>query len=209
MSVRVTQVICQSFACPEAYSGWQQRNIKFPHHWIFVSGIHLWPVDPSSHNGPTLWNVYPAIVSSHYNDVIVGTMASQIPSLTIVYSAVYSGADQRKHQSSASLAFVRGIHRSPVNSPHKWPVTRKMFPFDDVIMVLERPVTHIMNKDSRALSNGQISFGMNAFNIRSIFFFIIKFLLSASYIETLQIRYAEILLPHFIFTSVYRSSVWK
>ena len=46
----------------------------------------------------------------------------------------YSAADQRKHQSSASLAFVRGIHRWPVNSPHKWPVTRKMFPFDDVIM---------------------------------------------------------------------------
>ena len=47
---------------------------------------------------------------------------------------VYSGADQRKHQSSTSLAFVRGIHRWPVNSPHKWPVARKMFPFDDVIM---------------------------------------------------------------------------
>ena len=55
------------------------------------------------------------------------TMASQITSLTIVYSAVYSGADQRKHQSSASLAFVRGIHQWPVNSPHKWPVTRKSF----------------------------------------------------------------------------------
>ena len=65
----------------------------------------------------------------------MGTMASQITSLTIVYSTVYSGADQRKHQSSASLAFVRGIHRWPVNSPHKWPVTRKMFPFDDVIML--------------------------------------------------------------------------
>ena len=61
-------------------------------------------------------------------------MASQITSLTIVYPTVYSAADQRKHQNSASLAFVRGIHRSPVNSPHKWPVTRKMFPFDDVIM---------------------------------------------------------------------------
>ena len=47
----------------------------------------------------------------HYSDVIVGTMASQITSLTIVYSTVNSGADQRKHQSSASLAFVRGIHR--------------------------------------------------------------------------------------------------
>ena len=61
-------------------------------------------------------------------------MASEITSLTIVYSVAYSDADQRKHQSSASLAFVRGIHRGPVNSPHKWPVTRKMFPFDDVIM---------------------------------------------------------------------------
>ena len=70
----------------------------------------------------------------HYNDVIMGAMASQITSLTTVYSTVYSGAHQRKHQSSASLAFVRGIHRWPVNSLHKWPVTRKMFEFDDVIM---------------------------------------------------------------------------
>ena len=76
-----------------------------------------------------------AMVSvSHYNDVIMGTIASQITSLTIVYSTVYSGADQSKHQSSASLAFMWGIHRGPVNSPQKWPVTRKMFPFDDVIM---------------------------------------------------------------------------
>ena len=64
----------------------------------------------------------------------MGSIASQITSLTIVYSSVNSGADQRKHQSSASLAFVRGIHRRPVNSPHKGPVTRKLFPFDDVIM---------------------------------------------------------------------------
>ena len=62
----------------------------------------------------------------HYSDVIMGMMASQTASLTIVYSTVYSGADQRKHQSFASLAFVRGIYRWPVNSPHKWPVTRKM-----------------------------------------------------------------------------------
>ena len=71
--------------------------------------------------------------SSHYSDVIMGTIASQITSLTIVYSTIYSDADQRKHQSSASLAFVWWIHRGPVNSPHKWPVTRKMFPFDDII----------------------------------------------------------------------------
>ena len=47
----------------------------------------------------------------HYGDVIMAEIASQITSLTIVYSTVYSDADQRKHLSSASLAFVRGIHR--------------------------------------------------------------------------------------------------
>ena len=71
----------------------------------------------------------------HYSDVIMGTRAPQITSLTIVYTTVYSGANQGKHQSSASLAFVREIHRWLVNSPHKWPVTREMFPFGDVIMV--------------------------------------------------------------------------
>ena len=64
----------------------------------------------------------------------MGALASQNTSLKIVYSTVYSDADQRKHQSFASLAFVRGSHRRQVNSPHKWPVTRKMFSFDDVIM---------------------------------------------------------------------------
>ena len=61
-------------------------------------------------------------------------MASQIISLMSVNSTVYSDVDQRKHQSSASLAFVRGIHRWPVNPPNKGPVTRKIFPFDDVIV---------------------------------------------------------------------------
>ena len=76
------------------------------------------------------WNIF-----VHYNDVIIDAMASQITRLTIVYSTVYSCADQRKHQSSASLAFVRGTHRWPVNSPHKWLATRKLFPFGDVIMI--------------------------------------------------------------------------
>ena len=75
------------------------------------------------------------ILTWHYDDVIMTMLASQITSLTVVYSIVYSGVNQRKHQSSASLAFVREIHRGPVNFPHKWPVTRKMFPFDDVIMI--------------------------------------------------------------------------
>ena len=83
-----------------------------------------------------LWKfcVHSIMRYQHYNDVIMGAMTYQITSLTIVYSTVYSDADQRKHQSSASLAFVRGIHRGPVNSPHTWPVTRNIFPFDDVIM---------------------------------------------------------------------------
>ena len=77
--------------------------------WKFQSD---W-LDYSSHN--------------HYGDVTMGVIAYQITSLTIVYSSVYSDADQRKrHQSSAAL-----------NSPHKWPVTRKMFPFDDVIMIVD------------------------------------------------------------------------
>ena len=70
-----------------------------------------------------------------YDNVIMNTMASQITSITVVYSIVYSDADQRKHQSSASLAFVWGIHRDRWIPPHKRPVTRKKFPFDDVIML--------------------------------------------------------------------------
>ena len=55
-----------------------------------------------------------AVHLKHYDDVRMCAMASQITSLTIVHSSVYSGADQIKHQSSTSLAFVRGIHRWPV-----------------------------------------------------------------------------------------------
>ena len=80
----------------------------------------------------------------HYDDVIMSTITSQITSLTIVYSTIYSGADQSKHQSSASLAFVWGIHRGPVNSPHKWPVTRKMFPFDEVIISADTVFKYII-----------------------------------------------------------------
>ena len=79
--------------------------------------------------------LYSTILVLHYSDIIMNTNVFQITHLTIVYSNVYSGADHRKHQSSASLAFVWRIPRWPVNSPHKGPVTRKMFPFDDVNML--------------------------------------------------------------------------
>ena len=78
--------------------------------------------------------VYYSVLHIHYNDAIMSDMPSQIISLTTVYSTVYSRCRSKKHQSSASLAFVRGIHRWAANSPHKGPVTRKMFPSDDVIM---------------------------------------------------------------------------
>ena len=100
------------------------NELKFNVHifrFVCQSAVHEYPTKAST-------------LADHYSDVIMGTMGSQITSLTIVYSIVYSGSDQWKHQSSASLAFVRGIHRWPVNSPHKGPVTRKMFPCDDVII---------------------------------------------------------------------------
>ena len=73
-------------------------------------------------------------VLRHYSDAITRAVASQITGVAIVYSTVCSYADQRKHQRFASLGFVRGVRRWPVNSPHKGPATRKLFPFDDVFM---------------------------------------------------------------------------
>ena len=81
-----------------------------------------------------LFNIARRNIPLDYNGIIMSSMASQITSLTVICSTVYSGAVQRKYQSPVSLAFVRGIHRWPVNSPHRGPVTRKMFPFDDVII---------------------------------------------------------------------------
>ena len=73
-------------------------------------------------------------MADHYTGIIMSAIATQITGVLIVFSTVCSGVNQREHQSSASLAFVMGIHWWPVDFPHKGPVTRKMFPFDDVIM---------------------------------------------------------------------------
>ena len=112
---------------------------------------------------------------SHYIDVIMSSTASQITSLTIVYSNVYSGADQRKHQSSASLASVRGIHRWPVNSPHKEPVTWKFFPFDDVIM------SHKINpslpgRDGRHFTDNTLKCIFLNENIKTVILISLKFI---------------------------------
>ena len=73
------------------------------------------------------WPVY----AIHHSDVIISAMAS--PG-AIICSTICSGTDQRKHQSSTSQAFVRGIHWWPVDSPHKGPVMWKMLPSDDAMI---------------------------------------------------------------------------
>ena len=73
------------------------------------------------------------IPNIRYSDVIMSAIVSQITGVSMVCSTVSSGADQRKHQTSASLVFVRRIERWPVNFPYKETVIRKKFIFDDVI----------------------------------------------------------------------------
>ena len=148
--------VCYTFSAKRIGENDHQSFLAFRNTWKKnyindyrgVFQITFQPSNPISYDICTrLWCVYFMLVTlsmvvgkcdlfphKYYGDVIMGAIVSQITSLTIVYSTVYLDADQRKHQSAASLAFVWGIHRGPVNSPHKWPVTRKMFPFDDVIM---------------------------------------------------------------------------
>ena len=107
-----------------------------PIQYVHVFIMALWVVGVISYH-ITLDYIYPCIFRFlHYSEVIMGMMASEINGVSIVCSTVCSGSDQRNLQSPASLAFVRGIHRSPVDSPHKEPVTRQMFPFHDVTMSL-------------------------------------------------------------------------
>ena len=72
--------------------------------------------------------------SEHCSNVIMGAMAFQIIDVSFLYSTVYSGPNQRKHQSSVPLALLGEIRRWPVNFLHKRTVTGKMFQFDIVIM---------------------------------------------------------------------------
>ena len=77
------------------------------------------------------------LLTNHYSEIIISTMISQVTGV----SAICSTADQRKYESTVSLAFLRRIHWWPVDSPHKRPVMQKMFPFDDVLM-------HITQKEN-------------------------------------------------------------
>ena len=140
--------MCAHFCYKIVHCGiWDRCIAEFEQHvnWCKFSNKYTEMGHLRLFNVKTAWNLYIIkiwnILSKcqflslpHYNDVIMSPIVSQITSLAIVYSTVYSVADQRRHQSSAPQAFVTVIHRGPVNSPHKGPVTRKMFPFDDVIM---------------------------------------------------------------------------
>ena len=122
-SVMISQITDNWIVMNEWMNSW---NIKAPHCWSFmerqwrVYSAHSWANNAGnvsmSRRHQTLAAMLLDIVH-HYIDVIMTTMASQITSLTVVYSIVYSGAEkhQRKHQSYASLAFVRGICRDRWN----------------------------------------------------------------------------------------------
>ena len=139
ISIRLTSLaLWQSNDCPSASKATLMSMDKY-FMWIHYERLHNH--NKAKHNktvciflGIYCMSAGTSLLRNHYDAVIMTMLASQITSLTVVYSIVYSGVIQRKHQSSASLAFVREIHRGPVNFPHKWPVTRKKFPFDDVIM---------------------------------------------------------------------------
>ena len=150
------------------FSGWGWVVVNL---WYITAVLH--PI--SYHTGPRfggawlyintqlycLTTIYGRVSGNAlYSDIIISAIASQITSLTIVYSTVYSGTDHRQHLLSASLAFVRGIHQWPVNSPQKGPVTQKMFPFDGVIMSTQK--------------NPKISYFMNAQCLAPYWYFVMS-----------------------------------
>ena len=103
------------------------------HHLLNYAGLFRSPFCTwrMSHIAQSLWHVPKKKFHLHYSHAMISAMAaSQNNSVSIVCSS----ADQRKHQSSMPLALVRGIHRWPDDSPDEGPITRKMVPFDDVIM---------------------------------------------------------------------------
>ena len=129
--------------------------------WIFVCFILRLP--------RWQWNNIKACRGNHCSDVIMGAGVSNHQPYDCLLNRVYSGADQRKHQSSASLAFARGIHRWPVNSSHKWPLARKMFPFDDVIMThisyIYFPIKYKMTKPKQSTTHPSRDYPVYGLNL--------------------------------------------
>ena len=122
------------FRCPQCiYSDAKGRGSV-----MLKLRFHFSPRYPSLH-------CYLAVVIQ-YSDVIISAIASQITGVPAVGSIVCSGIDQIILQSFASLASVRGIYRWPVVFPHKGPVTRKNFPFDDVIMAFTTVLFQIIQR---------------------------------------------------------------
>ena len=135
----------------------------------------------------------------HYSGIIMSSMASQITGASVVYWIVCSGADQRKHQRSTSLAFARGIHRWPVNSPHKGPVTQKMLPSVDLIMGQNDCLRRLFGKCDYmdVITSGQSpSLKIVQMAITCYYTF------QTSLIRTLQIRYIRIKASHMTDTSI-------
>ena len=112
----------------------KQTSVKFKSkhkNWHWIKLVWKCYLQSSSHF------VFPG----HYSDVIINMVASQITGVSIVCSAVCSCADQRINQGSASLGFVREIHRWPVNSPHKWPASNAEKYFHLVTSSCDRKVS--------------------------------------------------------------------
>ena len=98
------------FVCSHGF--WYSHNtMESGHHWILT---HL---------------------NTHYNGVIMSAIASQITSLTILYSIVFQGADQRNISGRCHWPLWGEINGDRWTVRHKRPVKREMFPFDDVIML--------------------------------------------------------------------------
>ena len=112
MSIMASQITSNLLFVQQFVQTYNKKDMRIPQSWPFNS----------PHEG------------KHYSDVIMGIVASQVTSISVVCLTVCSSTDQRKHQSSTSLTFVRGIHHWLVNSPQKGSVMPKMFPFDDVVM---------------------------------------------------------------------------
>ena len=119
--------------------GLYSKDLELFKMYVYYNFLHNHVLCSECYNALTPTCLYYTFSDNH-GDVIMGAIASQTTILTIVYSTVYSEADHRKHQSSASLAFVWGIHRDLWIPRTNGQVTRKMFPFDDVIIYSRNPL---------------------------------------------------------------------